>query len=371
MDSTTKRTPLYDTHVKLGAKMVDFAGYMMPVWYPAGIVKEHLAVRNGVGIFDLTHMGEFFIKGERAFDFVQHVTCNDVRKIGNGGVQYTLFTTPEGGVVDDLLVYQINPEYYMMVVNGSNIDKDWEWVNRHNDVGVELKNSSDGYSLIAVQGPRCEDVLTATGFEDVAYDHPFAFRRVKREGKRVYLCVTGYTGERGFELIIQNAGAQSLWNDLVAAGADLGITPVGLGARDTLRLEAGMCLYGHELDDTTSVIEANLGWTVGWDKDFLGKDVLVRHKANGTDRLLFGLTVEKKFGSPRPGAKIFAEGTDVGVVTSGSYAPSLENNIAFCYLHPAACEAGRELTVDVRKKQVPATTVKPPFIRHRLFEHKY
>jgi aminomethyltransferase len=214
-------------------------------------------------------------------------------------------------------------------------------------------------------------VLTDAGFDDVAYDHPFTFRRMKREGKRVYLCVTGYTGERGFELIVQNSIAPALWRDLMEAGASYEITPTGLGARDTLRLEAGMCLYGHELDDTTSVVEANLSWTVGWDKEFLGKDVLQRHRENGTERLLFGLIVDKKLGSPRPGAKVLIEGAEAGVVTSGSYSPSLDRNIAFCYLPPEACKEGRELSVEVRKKQVPATATKPPFVKHRLFEHQH
>jgi len=369
MNAEPRRTPLYDLHVALGAKMVEFAGYLMPVWYPSGIVKEHQAVRENVGIFDLTHMGEFFIEGPRAFDFVQHLTCNDVRKIGNGGVQYTLFPTPEGGVVDDLLVYQLNPEHYLMVVNAANIDQDWAWVNRHNSFGVELTNASYAYSLIAVQGPHCEEVLTRAGFKHVAYDHPFTFRQVKHGGERLFLCVTGYTGERGFEIIVRNEQAPELWEELMAAGRERGLMPVGLGARDTLRLEAGMCLYGHELNETTSVMEANLAWTVGWGKDFIGKEVLVRQQREGTSRLLFGLVVEKRFGSPRPGAVVLEGGREAGLVTSGSYSPTLDRNIAFCYLLPELCVPGREVTVEVRGKQVPAATVKPPFVKHRLFLH--
>jgi aminomethyltransferase len=370
MEADIKKTPLYDKHVALGAKMVEFAGYMMPVWYPAGQIKEHLAVRNSVGIFDLTHMGEFFIKGARAFEFVQHITCNDVRKIGNGGVQYTLFPTPEGGVVDDLLVYQLNPEYFMMVVNASNIDKDWAWVNKQNSFGVELTNSSDEYALIAVQGPRTEEVLTRAGFANVAYDHPFTFRRVKRGKEQLFLCVTGYTGERGFEIIMKNAAAPQLWDDLMSAGKDIGVMPIGLGARDTLRLEAGLCLYGHELEKDTSVMEANLAWAVGFGKDFLGKDVLVRHRDEGTKRLLFGITVEKQHGCPRPGAKVYDGGSEAGVVTSGAPSPSLDGKgIAFSYLRTDLCEIGRELEVEVRGKRVPAAVVKPPFVKHHLFDH--
>ncbi|OGK10502.1 MAG: hypothetical protein A2Y63_00855 [Candidatus Riflebacteria bacterium RBG_13_59_9] len=369
MEKPLKKTPLYDRNVALGGKMVEFAGYLMPVWYPTGIVKEHQAVRENVGLFDLTHMGEFFIKGVRSLEFIQHLTSNDVRKIGNGGVQYTLFPTPEGGTVDDLLVYQISPEHYLMVVNAANIDKDWKWLNAHNDFGVELKNASDSYSLLAVQGPNSEEVLTRAGFANVAYDHPFTFRRVKRDTERVFLCVTGYTGERGFEIVVKNPQAPELWEDLMSAGEKLGITPVGLGARDTLRLEAGLCLYGHELNETTSVMEANLAWAVGWSKDFLGKDVLVRHNEEGTSRLLFGLVVEKRLGSPRPQAKVFADSEEVGVVTSGSYSPTLDKNIAFCYLRTELCAPGREVAVEVRNKQVPATVVKPPFVEHRLFKH--
>lgn len=369
MEADIKKTPLYDKHVALGAKMVEFAGYMMPVWYPTGIVKEHLAVRNSVGIFDLTHMGEFFIKGPRAFEFIQHITCNDVRRIGNGGVQYTLFPTPEGGVVDDLLVYQLNPDSYMMVVNAANIDKDWAWVNKQNNFGVELTNSSDEYALIAVQGPRTEEVLMRAGFTNVAYDHPFTFRKVKRDGDQLFLCVTGYTGERGFEIIVKNAGAAKLWDDLMEAGKGLDLLPIGLGARDTLRLEAALCLYGHELEKDTSVVEANLNWAIGWTKEFLGKDVLVRHRDEGTKRLLYGIVVDKQFGSPRPGSKVYDRDKEIGVVTSGAPSPVLDKGIAFCYIRPESCEPGRELAVEIRGKHAPALAVKPPFVKHRLFEH--
>jgi aminomethyltransferase len=369
MDETAVKTALYDRHVQLGAKMVEFAGYLMPVWYPTGIVKEHLAVREGVGVFDLSHMGEFFIKGPRAWEFVQHLCCNDLRKIGNGGVQYTLFATPEGGVVDDLLVYQLNPEHIMMVVNASNIAKDWEWVNRNNNFGVELTNASDEYSLIAVQGPDTEKVLEAAGYKGVAHEHPFTFRRIKHNGVPLFQCVTGYTGERGFELIAANEHAPALWDELMAAGAPHGLTPIGLGARDTLRLEAGMCLYGHELSDTTSVLEANLEWTVGWNTGFAGEELLGKQKAEGLKRILGGITVEKEHGSPRPHAKIYADGSPAGEVTSGAPSPVLDKGIAFCYLRPDLLEEGRQVEVEVRGKRVPATVVRPPFVKHRLFKH--
>lgn len=352
--------------------MVEFAGFVMPVWYQnQGIITEHTAARKNAGIFDLSHMGEIFFRGDRAYEFLQYVLCNDLRKIGNGGCQYTLLPRPEGGVVDDLIIYQTNPTSYFAVVNASNIEKDFNWFVEQNEeggFGVEIRNRSDEYSLIAVQGPRTEEVLTAAGFANVHCDIPFTFRRLKHKNVRVILSVTGYTGERGFELIVKNNSAAWLWDELMTAGRPMGMIPVGLGARDTLRLEAGLCLYGNDLDDTTSVMEANLEWTIGWNKEFLGRELLERQKEQGVERLLFGLTVEKKLGAPRHGARVLnLEGDDVGVVTSGALSPHLGRSIAFCYLRPKLAVEERELQVEIRGKRVPATTAKPPFVKHRLY----
>jgi len=373
MDLDGKKMVLHDQHIALGARVIEFAGFAMPVWYEGqGIIAEHMAVRKGAGIFDLSHMGEIFFRGKTAYDYLQHVLCNDLRKIGNGGCQYTLLPRPEGGVVDDLLIYQINPSSYFAVVNASNIQKDYRWFVEQNEkggFGVEIENRSDEYALIAVQGPKSEQVLTAAGFSNVHCDFPFTFRRFKFKNVRVILSATGYTGERGFELIVKADSAVWLWQELLEAGRPLDLIPVGLGARDTLRLEAGLCLYGNDLDDTTTVMEANLEWTIGWDKEFLGREALERQKQRGVKRLLFGLTVEGKSGSPRHGARVLTPtGEDAGVVTSGSFSPYLGRNIAFCYLQPELAQEGQKLQVEVRGKLAPAAATRPPFVKHRLYK---
>jgi aminomethyltransferase len=361
LDTSIKRTALYDRHVELNARMGTFAGFEMPMWY-SGIKEEHCNVRSDIGLFDLSHMGEIFIKGREAHDYLQYITCNDLRRIGDGHCQYTLFPTPEGGVVDDLIAYQFNPEEYMLVVNASNIDKDFAWVKQHNEFECEVTNRSDDYSLIAVQGPKTNDVLKAFGFKSIRSQQAFTFKRVKVEGHRIIVAGTGYTGERGFELIMANEDATWAWDRLVDIGSEYHAMPIGLGARDTLRLEMAYSLYGHELSDEISVLEANLAWTVRWGPDFIGKDYLLRQKTEGVKRTVAGMLTERNVGSPRHAAPVFtATGEEVGTVTSGSFSPSLNKGIALVLIPPEFSEIGTELFIDIRGKRASAAVCETPF----------
>jgi aminomethyltransferase len=360
---TVKATALHIKHTQLGARMGEFAGFDMPMWYE-GIKAEHLAVRHGVGIFDLSHMGEIFIEGRQAFDLIQHLTCNDLRRIGDGQCQYTLFPTPEGGVVDDLIVYQITPEEYMLVVNASNVDKDYAWIVEHNNFDCTVDNRSDDYSLIAVQGPKTDEVLAAIGLTKIASQEAFTFRRTKLKGHRITVAGTGYTGERGFELITPNESAEWLWDRIMDAGVGLSIAPIGLGARDTLRLEMAYSLYGHELSSEISVLEANLSWTVRFGPDFIGKEYLQRQAREGVKRIIAGILVGKKYGAPRNGAPVTtATGVPAGYVTSGSFSPSLDCGIALVLIDPAQTEPGTKLEVEIRGKMCPAEVVTLPFYK--------
>jgi aminomethyltransferase len=345
--------------------MASFAGFEMPMWYEGGIKAEHLAVRSAAGLFDLSHMGEVYIEGPQAFDFVQHLTCNDIRRIGDGGCQYTLFPTPEGGVVDDLIAYQWTPEKYMLVVNASNIEKDLEWINRHNKFDAKVTDHSPEMSLVAVQGPNTNAILTDLGVKNIACQPQFTFRKVKVQGNEVIVAGTGYTGERGFELIIENGKAEWLWDRLLEVGAPHGLTPVGLGARDTLRLEMAYSLYGHELSNEISVLNANLGWTLKLGKgDFIGRDFLAKQKERGADRIIAGFTTDAKQGTPRQGAPVCdAAGKEIGYVTSGSFSPTLEQGIALALLDAEATAPGNTVQVDVRGRSVPGTIVELPFYK--------
>ncbi len=341
--------------------MGEFAGFEMPMWYE-GIKAEHLDIRSGVGLFDLSHMGEIYIEGREAFDLVQWLTCNDLRRIGDGQCQYTLFPTPEGGVVDDLIVYQINPEHYMLVVNASNIDKDFDWILSHNRFDCTVNNRSDEFSLVAVQGPRTDELLAAFGLKNIASQAAFTFRNTKVDGKKITVAGTGYTGERGFELIVANDDALWLWDKLMEVGAPMGVVPVGLGARDTLRLEMAYSLYGHELSDEISVLEANLAWTVRWGPDFLGKDVLLRQRDEGVKRIVTGLVVDDKVGAPRNSAPVLnPSGEAIGYVTSGSHSPSLERGIALALIDVAYNQIGNPLQVEIRGKAAPCKVCETPF----------
>ncbi len=375
MDDAPRKTALYNEHVALSAKMIDFAGYSLPVWYQGegkGAIQEHLAVRNSVGIFDLSHMGEVYFQGEKAFDLLQFLLCNDLRKIGNGGCQYTLLPTDEGGVVDDLIIYQVNPQSYFAVVNAINVERDFHWFKKWNEergYGVKIENRSYELSLIAVQGPRSEQVLEKSGFTNVHCILPFTFRQVKYKGIPLTLSATGYTGERGFEIILENDYAVQLWRSLLDAGKEFGAQTVGLAARDSLRLEAGLCLYGHELSESTSVLEASLKWAVGFGKEFIGKATLLKQEREGLKKLLFGLKTLENVGVPRQGSAVTNEaGETIGWVTSGVFSPVLKIPVAFCYLEPAFAREGSKVSVEVRGKRVSAVATKPPFVKHKLYE---
>lgn len=355
------RTALYERHVALGARMAAFAGFEMPMWYE-GIKAEHAAVREKAGLFDLSHMGEIHIDGREAFDLIQWLTCNDLRRIGDGQCQYTLFPTPQGGVVDDLIVYQITPESYMLVVNASNIAKDHAWILEHNRFDCKVDNRSDEFSLVAVQGPLTNKLLEGFGLKHIASQPAFTFKHSKVDGKKITVAGTGYTGERGFELIVPNEDAPWLWDRLMEVGGPLGAVPVGLGARDTLRLEMAYSLYGHELADDISVLEANLAWVVRFGPEFLGKEFLLKQKAEGLKRIIAGLVVEDRAGSPRNGAPVYNNaGEHIGHVTSGSHSPSLDKAIALALISIGEAGIGNTVQTDIRGKKVPARVCETPF----------
>lgn len=362
--SVVKRTALYDRHVALGARMGEFAGYEMPLWY-TGIVSEHLAVRSKVGLFDLSHMGEIFISGREAFDLIQRLTCNDLRRIGDGQCQYTLFPTPEGGTIDDLIVYQFSPEDYMLVVNASNCDKDYAWIVEHNTFDCTVNNRSDELSLVAVQGPDTDKLLKAFGLKSIDRQQAFTFKQTKVQGNKLIVAGTGYTGERGFEIIVENDLACWLWDRLMELGVEFGAAPIGLGARDTLRLEMAYSLWGHELSDTISILEANLSWAMRLGPEFIGKEFLVRQKAEGIRRVITGLIVEGgNQGAPRHAAPVYsATGKEIGYITSGSFSPSLQKGIALALLPAESSELGTPLLVDIRGKRVAAKVCETPFYK--------
>jgi aminomethyltransferase len=357
------KTALYDVHVKLGAKIVPFAGYEMPVSY-TGIVDEHLNVRENIGVFDVSHMGEFEVEGENAEALLQYVTSNDVASLFPGRIQYSCLPNDKGGIVDDLLVYKMADNKYFLVVNASNIDKDFDWIGKHNDkFGCKLTNISDKTALMAVQGPKTTAALqklTDVDLSDIPYYH---FKTGKFAGvENVIISATGYTGSGGFEIYCKNEDAVKLWDAIFEAGQEFGIKPAGLGCRDTLRLEMGFCLYGHDIDDTTSPIEAGLGWITKFNKDFVSKEIFEKQKAEGAKKKLVALELFEKV-IPRQHFEIFdAEGAkQVGEVTSGTMAPSLNKPIAMGYVDAAHSKLGTALTVKIRNKMAEAKVVKLPF----------
>lgn len=358
-----KSTPLTDVHLQLGARMAEFAGYNMPISY-SGINAEHAAVRNSVGVFDVSHMGEFVLRGPDALDLVQRVTTNDASKLQVGDVQYSCMTNENGGIIDDLLVYRLQEQSYMMVVNASNIEKDWNWIEKNNTEGVELKNISDQAGLLAVQGPNAHRVvqkLTDTDLSKVEYYH-FA-RGVFGGVKNVLMSNTGYTGAGGFEIYFENIHARDLWRQIFDAGKEFDIQPVGLGARDTLRLEMGFCLYGNDIDDTTSPIEAGLGWITKFTKEFTARKILEEQKAKGVSRKLVGFEMTDK-GIPRHGYEIVdASGNKIGEVTSGTQSPSLQKAIGMGYVPTPLSKEGSEIFISVRGNKLKAKVMKVPFIR--------
>jgi aminomethyltransferase len=351
---------LNDTHVALGAKMVPFAGYNMPVLY-TNLIVEHHCVRNGVGVFDVSHMGEFFLKGEKALDLIQYVTSNDASKLVDGKVQYSCLPNDKGGIVDDLLVYKIRDNEYLLVVNASNIDKDWNWISSHNTFGVEMTNASSDYSLFAVQGPKAAGVLQTLTSEDLSAMPYYTFKIGSMAGfDDVIISNTGYTGAGGFEIYVKNENALAMWNAIFAAGESEGILPIGLGARDTLRTEKGYCLYGHDIDDTTSPIEAGLGWITSFNKDFIMKDHHAAIKAAGPSKKLVGFEMIDR-GIPRQHYPILnAAGEVIGEVTSGTQSPTLSKGIGMGYV--STQHAGSEIFISIREKALKAEIVKMPFL---------
>ncbi|UMB54552.1 glycine cleavage system aminomethyltransferase GcvT [Lutibacter sp. A64] len=358
-----KNTALTHIHEKLGAKMVPFAGFNMPVQYE-GINIEHETVRNAVGVFDVSHMGEFFLKGKNALALIQKVTSNDASKLVDGKIQYSCLPNNDGGIVDDLLVYRISEEKYMLVVNASNIEKDWNWISQHNDLGVEMINASDEYSLLAVQGPKTPEALQSLTDIELSSMEYYSFKIGEFAGlKDVIVSATGYTGSGGFEIYIKNKDAEAVWNAVFKAGAAVGIKPIGLAARDTLRLEMGFCLYGNDINDTTSPIEAGLGWITKFTKDFINSEALKKQKEEGVTKKLIAFEITGK-GIPRHGYEIVDEnGTVIGEVTSGTMSPSLKKGIGMGYVTNEYAKRDTEIFIQVRKKAIPAKIVRLPFYK--------
>lgn len=358
-----KNTALTEKHIALGAKMVPFAGYNMPVTYE-GINAEHATVRNGVGVFDVSHMGEFILKGENALDLIQRVTSNDASKLYNGKVQYSCLPNQDGGIVDDLLVYKIDDKTYMLVVNASNIEKDWNWIQQFNTEGVEMHNISDQTSLLAIQGPKAADALQSLTDVDLASMEYYTFVKGTFAGiDNVVISATGYTGAGGFEIYFENQYADQIWDAIFEAGAPYNIQPIGLGARDTLRLEMGFCLYGNDIDDTTSPIEAGLGWITKFSKTFTNSEALLAQKEAGIQKKLVGFEMIDR-GIPRHDYQIAdAEGNIIGKVTSGTQAPSLQKAIGMGYLAKEFTKEGTEVFILIRNTPIKAKVVKFPFYK--------
>ena len=358
-----KNTALTHKHIALGAKMVPFAGYNMPVQY-AGINVEHETVRKGVGVFDVSHMGEFILKGENALDLIQRVSSNDAAKLYDGKVQYSCLPNEHGGIVDDLLVYRIDEKTYMLVVNASNIDKDWSWIARFNTEQVDMKNISDRTSLLAVQGPKAADALQSLTDIDLGTMEYYTFKKGKFAGvDNVLVSATGYTGAGGFEIYVDNKDAEQVWNAVFEAGEPFGIKPIGLGARDTLRLEMGFCLYGNDIDDHTSPLEAGLGWVTKFNKEFTNSAALLQQKQDGLNQRLVGFEMIER-GIPRHDYQIVdADGAVIGKVTSGTQSPSLQKAIGMGYVKSEFAKEGTEIYILIRDNKVKAQIVKPPFYK--------
>lgn len=358
-----KSTALTNKHISLGAKMVPFAGYNMPVSYK-GLNEEHHAVRNSVGVFDVSHMGEFILKGPNALNLIQKVTSNDASVLTDGKAQYSCLPNKEGGIVDDLIVYRIDAESYMLVVNASNIDKDWSWIKQHDTWNVDMKNISEDTSLLAVQGPnaiKALQKLTDVKLADIPY---YSFVKGKFNGiDNVVISNTGYTGAGGFELYFENAFAEKMWDAIFEAGKEFDIRPIGLGARDTLRLEMGFCLYGNDIDDTTSPIEAGLGWITKFTKDFTNRTHIEEQKVKGVSRKLVGFEMIDR-GIPRHDYQIAdAAGNVIGKVTSGTQSPSLNKAIGMGYVKTEFAKADTEIFILIRDKAIKAKVCKIPFLK--------
>lgn len=357
-----KYVALNDLHASLGAKMIEFAGFNMPVLY-TNLIQEHLAVRNSVGVFDVSHMGEFMVKGDKALDLLQLVTSNDVSKLTDGKVQYSCMPNNEGGIVDDLLVYRYSENEYYLVVNAGNIKKDWDWITKHNTFGCEMQDMSNDLSLLAVQGPNAIKVVQKLTDVDLSTLEYYSFTGGTVAGcEDVIISNTGYTGAGGFELYVWNKDARKLWDALFEAGKEFNITPCGLGARDTLRLEKGFCLYGNDINDTTSPIEAGLGWITKFTKPFINSEYHKNIKENGPVKKLVGFEMIDR-GIPRQHYMIKdAEGNTIGEVTSGTQSPSLNKAIGMGYVSSAFSKPESEIYIDIRGKAIKAKIVKIPFL---------
>jgi aminomethyltransferase len=358
-----KKVVLNDLHEQLGAKMAPFAGYNMPVRYSSDI-EEHNNVRNGVGIFDVSHMGEILVKGPQALDLLQHITTNDVSALSVGKAQYSCITNENGGIVDDIIIYKIGEEEYMLVVNASNIEKDWDWISSKNIQKAELVNISDQIGLFAVQGPLAAGALQSLTAIDLSAMRPYTFEKgTFADVPNVLISATGYTGSGGFEIYFPNTYAREVWDKIFDAGKAYDIKPVGLGARDTLRLEMGYSLYGNDLNDTTTPLEAGLGWITKFTKRFIGDDILKRQKEKGVEKRLVGFELLER-GIPREGYAIQnTQGQEIGKVTSGTQSPTLSKGIGLGYVEANFAVVGEEIYIRVRNKQLKAQIVKPPFYK--------
>ncbi|HFI4795840.1 TPA: glycine cleavage system aminomethyltransferase GcvT [Elizabethkingia anophelis] len=357
-----KRTALFDKHVSLGAKIVPFAGFEMPVQY-SGVTEEHFAVREKAGMFDVSHMGQFFIEGPGSKELLQKVTTNNVDALEDGKAQYSCLPNENGGIVDDLIVYKIADEKYFVVVNASNIDKDWNHISKYNTFGAKMTNASDDMSLIAIQGPKATEILqklTDTQLADIPY-YNFTIGAVAGV-QDVIISNTGYTGSGGFEIYFKNENAVKLWDALTEAGEEFGMIPCGLASRDTLRLEKGFCLYGNDIDDTTSPIEAGLGWITKFDKDFVSKEVFAKQKEEGITRKLVGFEMQEK-AIPRHDYEVVdAEGNIIGKVTSGTMSPMKKIGVGLAYVAKPHFKLGSDIFIRIRNKDIPAKVVKLPFV---------
>ena len=359
-----KNIALHSIHENLGAKMVSFAGFNMPVQYE-GVTAEHLTVRESLGVFDVSHMGEFLVEGENALALIQKVTSNDASKLEIGDAQYSCFPNEENGIVDDLICYKIKENQYLLVVNAGNIEKDWNWISKYNEeFKADLKDLSDEYSLLAIQGPKAVEAMQLLSSIDLAAISFYKFKVGDFAGiDNVIISATGYTGSGGFEIYCKNADVVQIWNKVFEAGADFGIKPIGLAARDTLRLEMGYCLYGNDIDDTTSPIEAGLGWITKFTKDFVNSEALAKQKEQKPSRKLVAFELDER-GIPRHGYDIVdGNGNVIGNVTSGTMSPCLQKGIGMGYVPTLFSKLGTQIHIQVRKNAIPATVIKLPFYK--------
>ena len=359
-----KNIALHKVHEALGAKMVGFAGYNMPVQYE-GVTAEHLTVRKSVGVFDVSHMGEFLVSGDNALALIQKVTSNDASKLEIGDAQYSCFPNEDNGIVDVLICYRIKENQYLLVVNASNIEKDWNWISTYNEeFNADLKDISEDYSLLAIQGPKAVEAMQSLSSLDLADISFYKFKIGDFAGiEHVIISATGYTGSGGFEIYCKNTDVEQIWNKVFDAGADFGIKPIGLAARDTLRLEMGYCLYGNDIDDTTSPIEAGLGWITKFTKDFVNANALAKQKEQKPERKLVAFELDER-GIPRQGYDIVdGNGNVIGNVTSGTMSPCLQKGIGMGYVPRILSKSGTQIHIQVRKKAIPATVVKLPFYK--------